>query len=129
MTNSVTSKERDDRIDRVEETLLLQARKINALLVENEKLGSQNHELQQKITLLEHENSRLLPWYKLATSKLRTEDIQLADQQFDILWGYVHAMGSPGHRVVTFFSRQVSKLWLGRVCKRSLKWIYAIVKA
>lgn len=110
-------------------TLHLQADKINELLLENERLAANNQSLTQQVVQLEAETARLQPWYDLASQRLQTHDLGVAQQQLNVLWGYVHAMGSPDHRAVTFVSRIVSKLWLGRVCKRGAKWVYAIVKA
>lgn len=110
-------------------TLHLQAEKINELLLENERLAANNQSLSQEVLALEAETARLRAWYDLATQRLQTNDLGVAQQQLDILWSYVQAMGSPEHRAVTFLNRLVSKLWLGRVCKRGAKWVYAILKA
>ena len=115
--------------DALENNLRLQAKKIQDLLVENESLGAAVKNLESKVTILEQENARLLGWYDMATKSLQTEDLNAAQEQVRVLWSYVHAMGSPGHRAVSFTSRQFGKLWIGRFCKRSAKWAYAVIKA
>lgn len=129
MANVLQVNKHKNRENGLYATLHLQANKINELLLENERLAASNQSLLQRVAQLEDHSARLQEWHDLASVSLQTHDINVARQQLSVLWGYVHAMGSPEHRAITFISRIVDKLLIGRVCKRGAKWLYAIAKA
>jgi hypothetical protein len=119
--------------------LELQANKIQKLISENEELGAdrtQAMELLHKLlavlgteeTHAETAVAELLKWKELGEQHL-APTLDAAQQQADILWSYVKAMQSPGHRFVSLLGGLLRGRWLGRKIKSVLAFLLALHEA
>jgi len=120
---------RDEMLSGLEDNLQLQAQKISQLLEENERLGSEGIKYKNEITALHAEVARLQSWYSLASEGLNTTDLETARQQIAVLWSYVHAMGSPGHRMITFLGKTFGNNFIGRMLRKLVRLFTAIKNA
>jgi hypothetical protein len=119
--------------------LELQANKIQKLISENEELGAdraQALELFNKLLAIlgtdeahaEASVAELRKWKELGEQRL-APTLDAAQLQADILWSYVKAMQSPGHRLVAFLGGLVRGRWLGRKVKSMLAFLMALHQA
>ncbi len=117
----------------------MQAAKIQKLLYENEELGADKvqacEKLQGLLAILgtDQENAEITAaelkrWKELGQTKLAST-LDAAEHQADILWSYVKAMGSPGHRAMMSFGALLGKCWLGRKLKSFCAAMLALKKA
>ncbi len=118
-----------------QQTMRLQAQKIQLLLDDAERLGAENaaecrrsEDLARQIQQLKVEISELVPWRELVTARLGP-DLKAASNQADILWSYVAAMGSPGHRFVSWLGRTAGKTLFGRALRKLLNLVMVLRQA
>lgn len=120
---------------RMEETLTSQAQKISQLLSASEVLGARLHESQEKCALLTEVNDEMKAklaeaqhWKDMGVARLGPT-FELANHQIDVLRSYVDAMGSPGHRFVTFAGKRLGGGVVGRMFRRALAAGIALKRA
>ena len=117
----------------------LQAGKIQKLLHDNEELGADKAAALEQLARiqdclnadpsnLEEKLEELRRWQELAQRKLGPT-LESAEHQADILWSYVNAMGSPGHRLTIRLGTIAEKTWIGRKLKRVAAWLLALRRA
>lgn len=113
----------------LESDLDLQSGKIQRLLDVNEDSGA-NLEKTKK------ENARnvaevqaeLEQWRNLCISRLGP-NIEAANHQIDVFRSYVDAMGSPGHRAVSYLGRKVGQGKIGRIARKLVNLLIALKQA
>ena len=117
------------------QTVALQADKIRALLDDAERLGAENEaerrradRLTDELASLNAVIAELQPWKQLAVDRLGP-NLPAAAHQLDVLWSYVAAMGSPGHRFITWCGKMAGKTLLGRFVKRCLNLLLVLRQA
>jgi hypothetical protein len=122
-----------------DKVLKLQAEKIRSLIEENEKLGARAVQAESLIhaiccslnkkpdeVLVELEG--LKRWRHIGATKL-APTVEQAEMQIDILWSYVKAMGSPGHRAVSFIGKRLGGFFLFRWLKNAAYALMALRQA
>ena len=121
--------------DGKDDTIRLQARKIQHLLAEAEYLGAERERLatlKRRLSVVhsspELAVDELLGWRKLGTERLGP-NVAGAKEQFDVLWSQRHAMGSPGHRFISYLGRSLRRTALGRKLHSAIKFLMALRQA
>ena len=116
-------------------TAELQAKKIQTLLEDCERLGAEKGEIVDNYhQILQQLNTdptgaaarvnELQRWEHLGKTRL-APTIQSAEHQAEILWSYVAAMSSPGHRLVSFLGRKLGRTWIAVKARDALLWLMA----
>jgi len=117
-----------------EEALQLQAEKITALLVENERLGHQvnaspsREELLAEVEDYQARIQELEPWKLYVLDRLGPT-LGIAEEHVALMQSHVRAMRSPAHRLVAFVGRTAGQTLPGRMLRRGLAWLTVICKA
>lgn len=120
--------------DDIEQQIIqIQAEKIASLIGKAEKLGAKASDSQEQVQklltsiqeledqnqLLSREISRLREIEAVVVARLGNTPEQIS-HQVDVLFSYVAAMGSPGHRAVTFLGKKLGRGRVGRVFRRAV---------
>lgn len=120
--------ERDQR-------LALQSKKINALLLESERLGAERELLRSLERRLLHISSnphaalaQLLAYQRFVHGSLGS-DLHQAETHLNQLLHYSREMSAPAHRAVRFFARKARHTRLGRLVSNIMHGLYAMRSA
>jgi 2-polyprenyl-3-methyl-5-hydroxy-6-metoxy-1,4-benzoquinol methylase len=121
--------------------LSLQANKIQSLLTRVEELGLKMQELRElkslrekveqqdnQICILNQEISNYKKWFAMGQARLGSS-FEEANMKLDLLYKYTQELGTPIHRIVSFFARRLGKRWPFTWIRKCMVIIYTIKKA